>query len=233
MNTGPGPIRDNIRLLRERIFAICARLGRSPDEVTVVAVSKGHPAQAIQGALLAGVTDIGENRVQEAEAKKREVAATARWHLVGHLQSNKARKAVALFDVIQSVDTLPLAVKLAGLGAERGKPLRVLIEVKTSREATKFGVASEAVIDFAGKIRELFGLQLEGLMTVGPLTDESDAIRHAFQTLKGLLERINAHLSPPERLAHLSMGMTADYEIALEEGATLLRIGTAIFGPRP
>lgn len=233
-------IQDNIKRLRERIVTTALQVGRSPDEIAIVAVSKTFPVEFIAEALKAGITDIGENRVQEAEPKIKAVRnliqpgieSSTHWHLVGHLQSNKARKAIELFNLIHSIDSLSLAQRLSDLGFERNKPVEILLQVNTSREQSKSGIKPEKTVDLAGKICQMKGIALKGLMTIGMLTDNQKEIRRCFQLLKTLLDQINHDLSDSEKIKHLSMGMTSDFEIAIEEGATLIRIGTAIFGIR-
>jgi pyridoxal phosphate enzyme (YggS family) len=211
--------------VRERLSRAAARAGRAPHEITLVAVSKTHPAEAVREAHAAGVRDFGENKVQEAQAKLPALRDLdgARWHLVGHLQSNKARKAVALFDRIHSVDSIPLALKLEQAAAEAGKSLEVLVQVDLGSEATKHG-ADEA------HLRGLRGVRATGLMLLPPLADDPEASRPFFVRLRELRER-----ALREGLllgSQLSMGMSHDYEVAVEEGATLVRIGTGIFGER-
>lgn len=225
---------ERIERVRARIREAARRSGRSPDEITLVAVSKTHPVQAIQDALSAGLTDFGENRVQEAETKipviGREIA---KWHLIGHLQSNKARRAVELFDVIHSLDSASLAHRLDRMCEEINRAtLPVLIQVDLGHEATKTGIAdaelSEVVTAFQGCHR----LQLIGLMTLPPFFEKSERVRPYFRRLRELRDELRTNGAFGERRGELSMGMTHDFEIAIEEGATIVRVGTAIFGER-
>jgi hypothetical protein len=211
--------------VQERIAAACDRAGRSPDEVTIIAVSKGFPAAFVEEAVRAGLADIGENRVQEAQSKidaLSERGVRPRWHLVGHLQTNKVRTALALFDIIHSVDSLRLA-EVVDRHATR--PVPVLIEVNVAGEATKYGFAPDAVATAREKIASLPRLEVHGLMTVAPLVSDPQDARPVFRRLRDLRDALG--------LRHLSMGMTDDFEVAIEEGATMVRIGRAIFGPRP
>jgi pyridoxal phosphate enzyme (YggS family) len=214
----------NLADVRDRIASACARADRDPSEVTLVAVSKTHPAAIVQQASLAGITDFGENRVQEGSAKIRElrgVGVTPVWHLIGNLQRNKVRAAVECFDLIHSVDSEPLAREIA---SRAESSVRVLLEVNISGEQTKHGVAPEDVLALAERIAGMHHIEPVGLMTVAPESTDPDRIRPVFRTLRALRDAIG--------LTHLSMGMTGDFEVAIEEGATFVRIGRAIFGAR-
>ncbi len=216
-----------IARVRERIARAAARSGRRPEDVTLVAVTKGVEPERIAAAVACGITDVGENRVQEAAAKVRALpAGSVRWHLVGHLQRNKARAAVELFQVIHSVDRLALGVELSRRA--RG-PLEVLVQVNVAGEPQKFGVAPS---DAAGLVRALAGLpglRVVGLMTIAPLSDDPQAVRPVFARLRELRDDLVRRGAAPG-LVHLSMGMSQDFEVAVEEGATMVRIGRAIFG---
>lgn len=223
-------IRDNLEIVRERIDKACERSGRGIDEVTIVAVTKTHGAEVVDAVIEAGIEDVGENRIQEFLDKNPHVTHACRWHLVGTLQRNKATKAIGQFETIQSVDRLKLAETLSRLSAERGVETRVLIEVNTSGEATKHGVTAGEFVDLAGAVSELPGLVLDGLMTIGPLTDDELSIRRSFQLLRDLRGRAAGELGL--QLRHLSMGMSDDFDIAVEEGATIIRLGRVLFGER-
>jgi len=224
-------IAANIERVRERIAAAAARAGRKPQEITLVAISKTFPAEAIRDAFLAGIHHFGENRVQEWEDKAPSLGSVdAIWHLVGHLQSNKARRAAALFDTIDSVDSFPLARKLDAAAAELAKTLPVLIEVKLDPEPGKSGADEASVVSLTESVLTLPNLDLRGLMTIPPLLDDPEQMRPYFQKLRALRDAASHHLGRP--LAELSMGMTHDFEVAIEEGATQVRLGTAIFGSR-
>jgi len=218
--------------LKERITAACARAGREPDSVTLVAVTKTHPAETVTAAIRAGITDIGENRIQEAAAKKPLVNLTCRWHLVGSLQTNKVKKALELFDAIQSLDSLRLAEEIERRAAQMARVVPVLIEVNTSGEASKHGVQTADLAPLCAAVLRLPHLRLEGLMTIGPglAIEDPEASRPCFRLLARLAEETRQKLSIP--LPRLSMGMTSDFEVGIEEGATIIRVGTALFGPR-
>jgi pyridoxal phosphate enzyme (YggS family) len=224
-------IADNLAAVTERIAAAAARAGRDAADVMLVAVAKTRPAADVRAAVAAGVRVVGENRIQEAEPKLAEMAdVDCVWHMVGHLQRNKAGKAVRLFDMIESLDSRRLADALDRHGEAEGKRVPVLIEVNTSGEDTKFGVAPEEAEDFAGYVAGRRNLSLEGLMTVGPLGAGPGATAEAFRTLRRVFEQLAASAGPSFR--YLSMGMTDDFELAIEEGSNVVRVGRAIFGER-
>lgn len=216
-------IRSNLQAVDQRVDEACRRAGRSRADVTLVAVTKTFPADAVAAAIAAGATDVGENRVQEARDKKPIVSSPARWHLIGHLQSNKAKDAVRLFDVIHSIDSSSLAGKVAAAAAAIGKKQTVLIEVNIGREEQKSGVLPEDVPALCREVGALASLDLAGLMAIPP-QGEPQATRRWFRDLKRMRDDCG--------LAQLSMGMTDDFEVAVEEGATIIRVGRAIFGTR-
>ncbi len=216
-------IRSNLQAVDQRVDEACRRAGRSRADVTLVAVTKTFPADAVAAAIAAGATDVGENRVQEARDKKPLVSSPARWHLVGHLQSNKAKDAVRLFDVIHSIDSSSLAGKVAAAAAAIGKKQTVLIEVNIGREEQKSGVLPEDVPALCREVGALASLDLAGLMAIPP-QGEPQETRRWFRDLKRMRDDCG--------LAQLSMGMTDDFEVAVEEGATIIRVGRAIFGTR-
>jgi hypothetical protein len=227
-------IADRVAAVRERIARAADRASRLPGDVTLVAISKTHPADAVRAAFAAGVREFGENRVQEAEPK---IAATAdlaasglRWHLVGHLQSNKVRRAAALFSVVQSVDSLELAERLARFGAEAGRPVRGLVQVDLAGEETKFGLPEAELLPVLEALRGKEGLRIEGLMVLPPYFEDPEQARPYFRRLRSLHDRAQTAGLLEGRA--LSMGMSHDFEAAVEEGATIVRIGTAIFGER-
>jgi PLP dependent protein len=225
-------ITDNLVALEQRISSVCARARRNRSDVTLVAVTKTRTPSEVDEAIKAGITNVGENRVQEAATKKPQVTLPATWHLVGSLQSNKAKKALELFDVIQSVDSLHLATEIQHRCEQTDRRIRTLIEVNTSGEASKHGVAPDAVPNLVAGLLKLDRLQLDGLMTIGPglAIDDPEASRPCFKALRALAEDCRQRFGIP--LPHLSMGMSSDFEVGIEEGATMVRIGTAIFGPR-
>ena len=220
--------------VRAQIDAAALKCGRLPPEVTLIAISKTHPASLVTAAIELGATDIGGNRVQEAEQKINEVGRnSARWHLVGHLQANKARRAVQLFDVIHSLDSLELARRLDRLsGEERRENLRVLIQVDLGREETKSGIDEHQLPEFVDGLTELERVQLVGLMTLPPFFDDAEQARPFFRRLRELRDELAARGVFGDRKGELSMGMTHDFAVAIEEGATMVRVGTAIFGQR-
>jgi len=225
-------IRDNIARVRDRITAAVLRAGRDPSEIHLVAVSKGFPLESSDEALAAGVTILGENKVQEARNKYPHLAGRAELHMVGHLQTNKAGRAIEMFDMIQSVDSDRIARALDGRAAAAGKSQRVLIEVNTSGEESKFGVGPENLDSLIETLAQCPHLRVEGLMTIGPLGGGEAGARASFALLRSFLPRLSAGgLAEPD-IPQLSMGMTGDFEAAIEEGATLVRVGTAIFGSR-
>ena len=216
-------IRENAAALEARIAAACARAGRARVDVQLVAVSKTFPAADVDHAIAAGMTDIGENKVQETREKKPLVHGSARWHLIGHLQSNKAKDAVRLFDVIQTIDSIELAERVARLAESEGKRQEVLLQVNVGGETQKSGSELRDVAELARRASALPSLHLSGLMTIPPLGD-AEAMRPYFRALRRLRDDLG--------LRELSMGMTDDFEVAIEEGATLIRVGRAIFGAR-
>ncbi|HEX7830071.1 MAG TPA: YggS family pyridoxal phosphate-dependent enzyme [Thermoanaerobaculia bacterium] len=214
-------IRANLAALEARISAACARAGRKRSDVTLVAVTKTFPASDVELAIAAGVGDVGENKVQEARDKKDDVASGARWHLVGHLQSNKAKDAVKMFDVIQSIDSLDLAVRIARIATAIGKRQEILLQVNIGNEEQKSGAWADDVPTIVSRIADIDALRLTGLMAIPPVHEDP---RFYFRELRALRDSVG--------LPELSMGMTDDFEVAIEEGATIIRVGRAIFGSR-
>ena len=220
--------------VRARIAAAANRSGRTSEEITLVAVTKTHPAAVVREAIAAGAGDFGENKVQEAEKKIPQVGReAARWHLIGHLQSNKARKAVELFDVIHSLDSPALASRLDRICVESDRPeLPVLIQVDLGHEATKSGVKENELSELVQAVTKCSRLRLRGLMTLPPFFDNAEDARPFFRKLRELRDRFSSEGVFGAQRGELSMGMTNDYEVAIEEGATIVRVGTAIFGER-
>lgn len=254
MSSASGELAENLSHVRERIALAAARAGRRAEEITLVAVSKTHSARKIQGLYDAGVRHFGENRVQERESKLAHLSVSdAAWHMIGHLQKNKAARAAQLFDTIDSVDSAALAEKLDHAktdfntedaeNTEKGRArnvsnvfapgnrLRVLIEVKLDPEPAKSGVAEEQVPRLIEAILRLPHLELRGLMGIPPYCDDPEEARSHFRRLRNLRDAVRAQMGA-EILPVLSMGMSHDFEIAIEEGATEVRVGTALFGPR-
>ena len=228
------PLAVRLTDVRARLAAAAQRSGRRPDEVTLVAISKTHPAAVIKQAIALGATDLGENRVQEAEGKIAEIGReNVRWHLVGHLQANKARRAVTLFDVIHSLDTVDLAQRLDRLCTEEGRAsLPVLIQVDLGHEETKSGIDESELTHLVESLGPLTRLKLIGLMTLPPFFDDPEQSRPFFRRLRELRDELGQRGAFGDRTGELSMGMTHDFEVAIEEGATMVRVGTAIFGSR-
>ena len=224
-------IRARLDDVRGRIARAAGRSGRDPGSVVLVGVVKTVPAESIREAVAAGLADLGENRVQEAEGHIDSVGRTAaRWHLIGHLQRNKVGRAVELFDRVHGVDSGTLAEALSRRAIATGRTLPVLVEVNVSGETTKFGVAPQAVNALLERVAALPGLSLEGLMTVGAPGTAEEA-RAGFARLRALRDEGERVLG--RRLPELSMGMSGDFEVAVEEGATMVRVGSALFGARP
>jgi len=225
-------IAANLARIRERIARAAQHAGRRAEEITIVAVTKTHPAETILAAYQAGLRHFGENRVQEFESKTPALTnLTASWHLIGHLQSNKAARAARLFNRIDSVDSLSLAQRLDAAAAAENKKLGVLIEVHLSDETTKSGVSEADLPALAESVSTFPNLQLRGLMTIPPFFEQPEAVRPFFRKLAELREKVSRRIAKP--LPILSMGMSHDFEIAIEEGATEIRPGTALFGARP
>ncbi len=222
-------IKENLLRVKERIERAAQKVGRDWNEIKLVAVSKTVEAARIREAIGAGVSILGENYVQEARKKIEVIGKPVSWHFIGHLQSNKAKYAVRLFDVIHSVDSIPLAEELNRRAEQADKMVKVMIEVNLSKEATKFGTDEERMLNLAKRIQNLKHLSLEGLMTMPPYFDSPEMSRPYYTTLREIRERMAKEEMP---IKDLSMGMSNDFEIAIEEGATYVRVGTAIFGPR-
>lgn len=229
-STKMSQIRENYLRVLERIEKAATRSGRDPTEIKLVAVSKTVDPARIVEAIDAGITRLGENYVQEAQRKIEVIDRPVSWHFIGHLQSNKAKYVAKLFDMIHSMDRFQLAEEVNRRAAQAGKVMDVLIEVKVSEEPTKFGAEEDAALGLAKRILELRHLSLKGLMTMPPYFDLPEKSRPYFVRLRQLRERMVQAGIP---LKELSMGMSNDFEIAIEEGATYVRVGTAIFGPRP
>lgn len=218
-------VRANLERVRERIARAAERAGRRPDDVLLVGVSKTVDVERIRAAIAAGLPALGENRVQEARAKIAHLGRPVPWHLVGHLQTNKVRDAIELFDLIQSLDRLELGRELDRRARARGRRVAALVQVNVAGEATKGGFAPEALGEALEALGRLDHVEVRGLMAIPPPVARAEDARPWFRTLAALAKRYG--------LGELSMGMSADFEVAVEEGATIVRIGTAIFGPRP
>jgi PLP dependent protein len=223
-------IAENLKRVREQIAEATAKTGRAVNEIELVAITKTHPAERIRDAVEAGHTLFGESRVQEARVKIPELPSNLRWHFVGHLQKNKIRHALPLFELFHGIDSLPLAQEMNRIAAEEGMHPRVLLEINMAGEGSKFGFRRESIDAEMEQLLALPRLSVEGLMCIPPLAEEAEASRRFFVQLRELRDLLEKEFDV--RLPHLSMGMTNDFPIAVEEGATLVRVGTAIFGER-
>jgi pyridoxal phosphate enzyme (YggS family) len=224
---------ENLQRIRQRIAKACAHAGRKPDDVTLVAVTKTVPPERVEEAIAAGQFIFGESRVQEARAKIPLVSSRARWQFIGHLQTNKARDAVELFELIHAVDSVKLAAELQKVAENLGRSsVPILLEINVAAEKSKFGFSPERVVAELPQILQFSRLDVQGLMTIAPFFGENvEKTRPFFAKLRQLRDELRQKFSV--ELPQISMGMTADFEIAIEEGATMVRIGTAIFGERP
>lgn len=223
-------LQENLSRVEERIARSLARSGRTGN-VTILGVTKGHSAAAVRAAYEAGLREIGESRVAELEAKRAEVDCPVRWHLVGHLQRNKVRRALSLFDLLHSVDSLRLAQELSVEAERAGMEVAALAQVNASGETTKGGFAVEAGLDAVAELAALPRLRVQGLMTMAPLTDDDSILRGTFARTRALFEECASRV-PGFQARYLSMGMSNDFEIAIEEGSNLVRLGTVLFGER-
>ena len=223
---------DNYKAVRDRVAEAAVKAGRDPSSITIVAVTKTHPAAVVKEALEAGITDVGENRVQEFLGKADDISFSCKWHLIGHLQTNKVNKVIGRFELIHSVDSFKLAERLDQAGKREGVLTDILVEVNTSEEATKFGLGADMTIELCEKISKLDNIRLKGLMTVGPWVDDIKVLRRSFRSLRELGDDISRAKIENVEMLHLSMGMTDDFEAAISEGSTIVRLGRVIFGPR-
>lgn len=225
-------IEDNINSVKQRIKHTCQKIGRDANEIILVAVSKNVPAAAIKSAVESGIAHIGENRVQEAEKKYEQLGKIATWHLVGHLQTNKAKKALQIFDLIHSVDSYHLTREISKRAVQTNRMVNCLIEVNTSGEVSKFGIQPEDTVELMKKISLLPAIQIKGLMTIGAFFPDPEDVRPCFKLLRELKQEIQSNGLENVDMKYLSMGMTNDFEVAIEEGANMVRVGRAIFGER-
>ena len=227
-----GIIADNLTVVRERIERAAAAAGRDPGEITLVAVSKTKPREAVEEAIAAGQTVFGENRVQEAQEKYAVPLPGAELHMIGHLQGNKAKPAAELFDRIHSIDSLKTAQRLDRLLCDARRRMKALVQVNLGHEPQKSGIDEGKTAELLRQLSRLERLEVDGLMVLPPFFDDPEQTRPYFVALRGLRDRLAARDIGGIELRHLSMGMTADFEVAIEEGATMIRVGTAIFGSR-
>lgn len=223
---------DNLLRVRERIEKAAIKSGRSPDDITLVAVSKMVRVEKIKKAISAGVTILGENYLQEAKTKIEEIGESVQWHMIGHLQTNKVKQAIALFDLIQSVDRLHLAQEIHKKAKKLDKVIRILVQVNISEEDSKSGIESKNAVSLISEISKLENIRIEGLMTIPPYLLDPQRVRPYFRSLRKLSEEIVRRGVENTSIKELSMGMSNDFDVAIEEGATIVRVGTAIFGER-
>jgi pyridoxal phosphate enzyme (YggS family) len=226
-------IKENLDRVRERVAAAAAHAGRDSAGITIVAVTKMRGPEIVTHAIEAGLADVGENKVQEFLAKAPGVKLPCRWHLVGHLQTNKVAKVIGRFALVQSVDSFRLAEHLSRAGAAAGVATDILLEVNTSGEDSKFGLPPDEILSACELIAKLPNLRIRGLMTVGPLVGDASAVGAAFARLRRIKEGIEVPRIENVSMEHLSMGMTDDFEIAIAEGSTMIRLGRILFGERP
>ncbi len=225
-------ISERLARVREQIARAAERAGRSAEDVTLIAVSKTFDPATVQQAVLAGARDLGENRVQEAVPKAGQIRGDVRWHLIGHLQSNKARQAVETFAFIHTIDSSQLAERLDRIAGELGRRPKVLIQVDLAHEPTKSGADESELPSIIETLDQAQHLEFQGLMVLPPFFDSPEQTRPYFRRLREILEEVNCSRAPEQKLTDLSMGMSHDFEAAIEEGATMVRVGTAIFGSR-
>ncbi len=225
-------ISENLKAVQQRIEAACRRAGRDPAEVTLITVSKTIDVDRINAAVAAGAATLGENRVQEVLAKRDAVSPEVRWHLIGHLQTNKVRQIIDKVDLIHSLDSLHLAEEIQKRAQLAGRTVDLLVEVNVGAEESKFGLDPAAVRGFLESLQGMDRIRILGLMTVAPFLEDPESVRMVFRSLKGLFDELKDLKLPNVQMMHLSMGMTHDFEVAIEEGATMVRVGTGIFGAR-
>ena len=222
----------NYHKIIDRIGEAALRAGRNPQAIKLLAAAKSQSIDLIQAAIAVGVRLIGENYVQEAESKRQVISETVEWHLIGHLQRNKARAAIQIFDLIQSLDSAALAMELDKAGRKNGKTICTFIEVNLGDEQSKSGIGQDKVAELLKRVSDLSHVKVKGLMAVPPFKENPEEVRPFFRALKDLQSELECLTIPNVSLHELSMGMTHDYPVAVEEGATIVRIGTALFGPR-
>lgn len=226
------PIRENVQFARNKIAEACRRSGRKSEEIELVAITKTVDVEQINEAIEAGIRVVGENRVQEAWRKFQEVGEKVHWHMVGHLQTNKVKRVLQFADMIHSVDSVYLAREIQTQAKKLDRTIEILIQVNTSGEESKFGLEPEATIGAIEEVSTLPNLKIKGLMTIGAFLPNPEDVRPCFKLLHDLKDRVNERGIASVEIGTLSMGMTNDYEIAIEEGSTMVRVGTAIFGER-
>ena len=223
-------IKNNLEIINKKIKKAALKVNRNPEEIKLVTVTKTATTEQIEEAINAGIKIIGENRVQDAKKKYQIITAEVEWHLIGHLQTNKAKYAVEIFNCIHSVDSIKLAQEIDKRSLQFGKIMDVLVEVNVSGEETKYGIKSEEVETFLEEISEFPRIRIRGLMTIAPIVEDKEEVRPYFRKLRELSEKIKSKNIENIKMDYLSMGMTEDFEIAIEEGANMVRIGRGIFG---
>jgi len=223
---------ENLQNVRERVAEAAQKAGRKPEDIQIIAVTKTVDIPQIEEVIGAGITAIGENRVQEVMRKYPLLQEKVDWHLIGHLQTNKVKYIIDKVCLIHSVESIPLAQEISKRAGQKGIVMPILVQVNVAEEETKFGLKVEEVIPFIREIAKLDGLKVEGLMTMAPFVENPEDARPVFRELRILAEKIKQEAIPGVEMKHLSMGMTNDYQVAVEEGATLIRVGTGIFGKR-
>ena len=223
-------IKNNLEIINEKIKKAALKANRNPEEIKLVAVTKTATIEQIKEAINAGVKIIGENKVQEAKEKYQILTADTEWHLVGHLQTNKVKYAIEIFDCIQTVDSIKLAKEIDKRSLQFGKTTNVLVEVNVSGEETKYGIKPEEVEPFLKEISEFYRIRVRGLMTIAPIEEDKEKVRPYFRKLRELSKEIKSKNIKNVKMDYLSMGMTDDFEVAIEEGANMVRIGRGIFG---
>jgi len=222
----------NYRKIIDRIGEAALKAGRNPQDIKLLAAAKSQSIESIRAAIAAGVRFVGENYVQEAELKRQAISETVEWHMIGHLQRNKVKAALRTFDMIQSLDSAALVLEFEKEAKKRGKTVRTLVEVNLGDEQSKSGLARDKVVELLKQVGDLEHLRIEGFMAVPPFRENPEEVRPFFTALKNLQVELQVLKIPNVMLNELSMGMTHDYAVAVEEGATIVRIGTALFGPR-
>lgn len=225
-------IAENLETVREKIAAAAQRVGRDPAEIKLVAVTKTVDVPTIEEGIKAGITAIGENRVQEIRKKYPEIQSPVEWHLIGHLQTNKVKYIIDKVDLIHSLDRYSLAQEISKRAQQAGTTMSVLVQVNVAEEETKFGLKVEETEEFIKEVTQLEGIKILGLMTMAPYVENPEEVRFVFKKLKELSEKIGNLNLPQVEMKYLSMGMSNDYEVAIEEGANIVRVGSAIFGAR-
>ncbi|OGC21990.1 YggS family pyridoxal phosphate enzyme [candidate division WOR-1 bacterium RIFOXYB2_FULL_42_35] len=228
-------IKENIQLIRQRVKKAALAVGRDPQEIKIIVAAKTQSIFALEEVIAAGITDLGENRVQEAEAHfqaLKDKYPHVVWHMIGHLQRNKVRQALDLFGIIQSVDTERLISTLQEKAQKQNRAISILIEINTSGEQSKYGVPADSALEFVKQVSNCHNVQVKGLMTMAPFIEDEKIIRPCFKKLKELNQEIKRLNLPNVEMQYLSMGMSDDFETAIAEGSNMVRIGRAIFGPR-